>query len=253
MRKIIVSFIVMALLWSCSGNKPRPDWSAAEYYRYAMKKFLSGDYYDAANEFSVVVLRYAGSAFADSAQFYLGESHFFNKEYLIAASEYEKLILNMGRSPLVPMAQFKLGESYYKLSPRPGLDQGYTERAIREYQNFIEDYPTHELREEAERKIAELRDKLSFKHFTNAKNYIKMRKYKSALIYFDLVLNNFYDTQYADDALLGKIEVYELLQDYEAIKDEYIRFLKMFPNSKLLSDVQSVVASLPKEYQNIEE
>lgn len=253
MRKILFLLIITAFILSCSGNKPRPDWTAAEYYKYAMEKFLSGDYYNAANEFSVVVLRYAGSSFADSAQFYLGESHFYNKDYLISASEYEKLIFNMSRSPLVPMAQFKLAESFYKLSPRPGLDQGYTERAIREYQNFIEDYPAHELREDAERKIAELREKLSFKHFTNAKNYIKMRKYKSAIIYFDLVLDYYYDTQYADDALRGKIEVYELLQDYEAIKSEYIKFLKLFPNSKLLSEVHSVMASLPKEYQDIKE
>lgn len=250
MRKFLFLLIVTALIWNCSGNKPRPEWTAAEYFKYAMDKFLSGDYYNAANEFSVIVLRYAGSSFADSAQFYLGESHFYNKDYLISASEYEKLIINMSRSPLVPMAQFKLAESYFKLSPRPGLDQGYTERAVREYQNFIEDYPAYELREEAERKIADLREKLSFKHLTNARNYIKMRKYRSALIYFDLVLDNYYDTQYADDALRGKIAVYELLQDYLAIKAEYIKFLRMFPNSKLLSEVQAVMASLPKEYQD---
>lgn len=253
MRKVIILAVISVLFVGCSGNKPKPDWTATQYFTYAKSLFEDEDYFEASNEFSVIVLRYAGSFVADSAQYYLGECHYHMDEYIIAAAEFEKLINNMNRSPLVPLAQYKLAESYFQISPRPALDQEYSEKAIREYQNFIEDYPTHALKTEAEKKIALLREKLAFKQYINAENYMKMREYQAALIYFDVVLEKYYDTAYADDALMGKILVYNELKDFNAAKDEYIKFRQIFPQSNLLPKVEKLFASLPTEYQTLEE
>ena len=160
---------------------------------------------------------------ADSAQYYLADSHAKMKEYLIAAVEFEKLINDMSRSPLVPMAQFKLAECYHKLSPRPSLDQQYTQKAIREYQYFIEENPTHELKSEAEKNILELRNKLAKKDWGNAEVYRKIRKYKSAIIYYDQVLDNYYDTEWADEALLGKIRTYSEMGEYDTAQMDGIQ------------------------------
>jgi len=244
--------ILATLMIGCSGNKPKPEWTASEYYKYAKEKFNDKDYYEASNEFTVVVLRYAGSGVADSAQYYLGESHYNMDEFLIAAAEFEKLINNMSRSPLVPNAQFKLAESYYELSPRPSLDQKFTEKAIREYQNFIEDYPTHELKEEAEKRISILREKLAKKQYEAAEGYRKMREFKASVIYFDIVVEKYYDSQYADDALMGKMVVYDEIEDYESLRSEYIKFKLQFPQSELLLKVESLFRSIPDEYQKIE-
>ncbi len=241
---------VLLLVWSCAGNKPKPDWTAEQYYSYAKKKFDDKDYYEAVNEFTVVVLRFAGSTVADSAQFYLAESHYYMKEYLIAAVEFEKLINDMGRSPLVPDAQFKLAECYYKLSPRPALDQLYTNKAIREYQYFIEEYPTHKNKEEAEKKILELRNKLARKDWGNAEVYRKIREFKSALIYYDQVLDNYYDTEWADDALYGKIRVLNEMEDYDRARQELDKFIIQFPESELMDDVKGISEQLSKRLVN---
>ncbi|NOX88021.1 MAG: outer membrane protein assembly factor BamD [Calditrichaeota bacterium] len=235
------------LILGCAGNRPKPDWSAEQYFSYAKKLFEDEDYYEAANEFTVVTLRYPGSSISDSAQYYLAESHFKMKEYLIAAAEYEKLITNMRRSKLVPLAQFKLAESYYKLSPRPELDQEYTLKAIREFQIFIEDNPTHPLKEEALKKIAELRDKLALKEFKNADIYRKMREYKAALIYFDQVLENYYDTSWADDAMLGKIQTYLDMGDIQAAQKEIEKFKDQFQGSELIKKVESLAKKIQNE------
>ena len=49
-----------------------------------------------------------------------------------------------------------LGESYYRLSPNFTLDQSYTRSAIKEFQAFIDFFPTDEQVLEAEKKINEL-------------------------------------------------------------------------------------------------
>jgi len=241
-----VAFLLIAIfLLSCAGNKPRPDWSASQYYHYAKKMFDDEDYYDAVNHFTVVVLRYAGSNVADSAQYYLAESHFKMEEYLVAASEYEKLINNMSRSPLVPKAQFQLAESYYRLSPRAALDQTYTLKAIRAYQSFIEDNPTNELKPKAEKRIAELRDKLAKKEWLSAEIYRKMRKFRAALIYYNEVLEKYYDTSWADDALYGKIRVHLEQEDFLSASKDIEKFEAQFPLSKLKDKVRELKSKIP--------
>jgi len=232
------------LVFNCAGTKPQADWSASQYYHYARQLFDDEEYYDATNEFTVVVLRYAGTSVADSAQFYLAKSHFMMDEYLIAAVEYEKLINTMSRSPLVPESQFELAESYYRLSPRPELDQQYTLKAIRAYQGFIEDYPRHALKEKAEKRIAVLRDKLADKAFANAEIYRKMRKYRAALIYYDQVLEKYYDSSWADKAMAGKIETYIEMEDYVMARKEVEKFHDQFPNSDIKKQVEALAKDI---------
>jgi len=245
--------LIIVFLAGCAGNKPQPEWTATQYFNYAKEKFDDEDYYDAANEFTVVVLRYPGSTVADSAQLYLANSHFNMEEYIIAAAEYERLINSMSRSPLVPEAQFKLAESYFSLSPRPSLDQNYTERALREYQNFVEDYPTHELKEAAEKKIHMCREKLAIKQYKNAENYRKMREFKAAVIYYDIVVNEYYDTELADDALIGKMKVHEEQEDYEAIRADYVKFKQLFPQSDLTEKADDMLGAIPDDFQALED
>ncbi len=245
--RILLLISMFALFFNCAGTKPQADWSGSQYFHYARQLFDDEEYYDAANEFTVVVLRYAGTAVSDSAQFYLAKSHFMMEEYLIAAVEYEKLINSMSRSPLVPEAQFELGESYFKLSPRPSLDQTYTLKAIRTFQTFIEDYPTHPLKEKAEKRIATLRDKLAEKAYENAEIYRKMRKYRAAIIYYDQVIEKYYDSSWADKAMVGKIETYIEMEDFVMARKEVEKFRAQFPQSSETETVNDLLKDIPAE------
>ncbi len=247
LKKSLILIFMAAFLMNCAGTHPQPDWTADQYFHYAKKLFDDEDYYEAADQFTVVTLRYPASSIADSAQYYLAESHFKMKEYLIAAAEFEKLINNMPHSKLVPLAEYKLALSYYKLSPRPELDQEYTRKAIRQFQLFIEENPTSPLKDDALKKIAELRNKLAEKQYKNADIYRKMHEYKAAIIYYDLVLQNYYDTDWADDAQLGKIETYLEMDDNASAKKEIEKFKEQFPNSSLLKKVEKLAQKLAKQ------
>ncbi len=247
MQRNLSLILIAIFLIGCAGVKPQPDWTAEQYFQYAKKKFNDGDYYEASNEFTVVVLRYAGSTIADSAQYYLAQSHYLMDEFLIAAVEFEKLINNMSRSSLVPLAQYKLAECYFQLSPRPSLDQSYTDKAIRAYQRFIEENPTHELKEEAQKKIGLLRDKLAEKLLKNARLYVNMREYEAALIYYDEILQNYYDSKWSDDAQFDKINIYIDMEQPEQARLEIVKFKQQFPRSPYMEEVNSLFEYLAEE------
>lgn len=237
-KYLIVIGTVLIFIAGCGGPKPEATWTAEEYFRYALAMYEDEDYFEAINEFTIVILRYPGSTVADSAQYYLASCHYNLEEYIISAAEYSKLINNMPQSPLVPEAQFMLAESYYAMSPRPALDQEYSVKALREYQIFLEDFPRDQRREDAERKIYMLREKLAQKQLQNADLYRKMVEFKSSLIYYDIVLERYYDTEYADDAMLGKALTYIEMEDYQSAKEVLLAFKDKFPKSDLIETVE---------------
>jgi outer membrane protein assembly factor BamD len=246
---ILLLILALSILNGCSGRKPTSEWTAAEYFRYAMETYDDENYYEAVNEFTVVLLRYAGTIYADSAQYYLGMSHFMMDEHIIAAAEFNKLVNDMSRSPLVPDAQYMLAESFYQLSPRSELDQEYTLKAIKEFQIFLEDFPSSPKREEVEKKMLEMRSKLARKQWLNAELYAKMREFTSSLIYYDIVINTFYDSEFADDALLGKARVYLEMEDFEKAKEFMLLFKEKYPSSDLKEEYTETWSEIEKSLQ----
>jgi outer membrane protein assembly factor BamD len=243
--------VLMTLIWlGCSGRSPEPSWTAEEYFEYAKELYSDEDYFESSNEFTIIILRYAGSSVADSAQYYLGMSHYQIEEYIISAAEFSKLINNMPQSPLVPDAQYMLGMSYYEMSPRAALDQEYTKKALRAFQNYIEDYPRHHRRDEVEIKLLELREKLAEKEFLNADLYRKMYRLRSSLIYYDIVLDRYYDTTWADDALVGKALVYIEMGEWENAREQLLTFQSKFPDSDLEYVVERSLRKVSSKLEN---
>lgn len=229
----IFSLLVVSILISGCGKKVNTDsFGPDEYFEYAKKIFDRGKYLQAVTDFTIIVLKFSGDPVVDDAQYYLAESHFKMDEFLIAISEYQKLINDYPESPYVPLAQFKKGLSYYNMSSRAELDQEYSRRAIREFQNFIEEYSGHELREKAEEFITELRTKLARKKMIAANTYRKMGIFDSAIIYYDLVLEDFYDTPPAKEALYWKGECLYKLKKYNDARVAFSAYVERYPEQK---------------------
>jgi outer membrane protein assembly factor BamD len=243
LKKIVATCFMFALIViiGCSGRSPEASWTAEEYFGYAKELYDDEDYFEATNDFTIVILRYAGSAIADSAQFYLGMSHYMLAEFIISAAEFSKLVNNMTQSPLVPDAQFMLAMSYYEMSPRAALDQEYTIKAMREFQLFLEDFPTHEKREDVEKKLLELREKMAQKAFMNADLYRKMLRIKSSLIYYDIVLERYYDTTWADDAMVGKAEAFIDMGEYDKAREQLVLAKNKFPDTELTFTIEKLM------------
>jgi outer membrane protein assembly factor BamD len=224
-------YILAVLIAACSTEEATVQRSPEERFELGKAKFDAGDYLDAIEEFRVITLQFPGTAFADDAQFYMAEARFKREEYILAAHEYDVLIRTMPTSEFVPRARYQRAMCYYHLSPRSYLDQEYTRRAIDEFQTFLEYHPTDPLAEDAAANITELNTKLAKKEFENGMIYMRLQSYRAAVYYFDLVLERFHDTPYAEKALFMKAEALFQRRRYNEAFDEINRFLARYPDS----------------------
>jgi len=240
-------FFLMLLVAGCGHQKIRPNISNEERMKVAEKLFNDGDYLDARTQFRIVILNSPGGSLSDKAQFYYAECHFRLKEYILAIAEYEKLIRMYANSEYVDDAQFQIGLSYFKLSPKAALDQTYTEKAIEEFQKFLEDFPQSELVPKAKEYMKKCREKLALKNFKNGESYRKRALYRSALVYYDYVLDNYYDTKYAELSLWEKAECYRLLGDVEQSQKFYKLYMEKYPRSTKSERVKEILSSLKVE------
>ena len=242
---LIANFAV--ILAGCGSTDVSQTMGVEERFAHAKKLYDNGDFVEAVNEFTVITLQYPGSAFAADAQYYLGECRFGRGEFLLAAFEYSVVKRNYAASPRVADAQYKIALSYYNLSPKSSLDQQYTRRAIDELQSFVEYYPGHEKAPDADAKIRELTSRLAKKQYENAVQYVKMSYYRSALFYFDEVIEKYHDTEFAPLAFVGKTELLISRDRYKEARDEITKFISRYPNNVLRGRIDELKSKVDHE------
>ncbi|MCS7013039.1 MAG: outer membrane protein assembly factor BamD [Chloroherpetonaceae bacterium] len=84
----------------------------------------------------------------------------------------------------------------------------------------------------AEEKIMECRNKLALKALESARQYIQLRAFRAATIYFDEILTNYPDSPYYEEALLGKIETLVVREKWSEAESEIEKYEEKFPEKK---------------------
>lgn len=137
----------------------------------------------------------------DKAYFKLGLVYIERKDFLNARESFNNLIENIPESPLVDRAKYKAAYCAYQFSLEPSYDQQATDRAIEEFKEFIQRYPESELAQKAQSEIDELNEKRAKNLFSIAEFYESRRQPKSAVIYYEDIINKYPKTKWASKAM----------------------------------------------------
>ena len=250
LKRLFFIFLSGIIILSCGSNRPKKDLSAEERINWAIKKFDDGDYLDAKTEFRIIVLNFPGHNVVDKAQYYLAECHFKLKEYILAIAEYEKLLRMFQNSSYRDDALYKIGLANYKLSPKYSLDQTYTLQAIEKLQQFMEEFPKSDFKAEANEIMTRCREKLSKKEYKNGELYRKLAFYDAAILYYESVVNNYYDTSWAKEAQYWLAECLKKEGEYEQASAEFRRYLDKYPEGKRISVVKNTLQELAEMTSN---
>lgn len=251
MRTLLLLTTAALLFASCrSSDLIRPGDSLEVAYEKAMNQFEQENYSEAARAFETVISIGRGTDIGQDAQFYLAESYFNNNRFLLAASEYERYAQFHPNSQRREEADFKRALSFYNLSPRYRLDQTYTNRAIENFRLFLARFPDSEYADEAGEYISELRDKLARKAYSAGEFYKRTSQYRAAAVYFDVVIDNYPETQWAERSLVDQMESYILYAEnsvaarqaerFEMALESYETYLQLFPRGENRSRIENL-------------
>lgn len=226
MKGVSLFLLFLFLFYGCASHSPPQGASAEEMYAWACRKLEEGDTEEAIAGFKRLIFEHPGSQYLDDARFGLAEAYYKQGDHILATSEYKGLIRDFPSSPFADDSQYKAALCYFKLSPRPQLDQKYTYQAIEEFKVFLEEYPQSRLVPQAKQRLGQLRNKLAEKAYRNGLLYYKMGNYQAARIYYRIVLEEYGETDWVDDAHYGLGEIWEK----EGEKDEALKEYRIIPH-----------------------
>jgi len=149
------------------------------------------------------------SAFGDDAQFQLGQAYKKMGNYSMAVEAFGDLLKKYAESPLVDRAQYEIAICSLQASKPAAYEQETTEKAIKEFEDFMDESPPDDLKQEAQKTIIELKSRKAKHDYDIAKYYESRREYVSALIYYKSVVDNYPGTEWAT---LSETQV-ELVQE----------------------------------------
>ena len=138
--------------------------------------------------------------------------------------------------------------SYVELSPGFRLDQEYTDKAITALEQYINTYPETERLGEINALLDDLRVKLETKAFDSARLYYDMTQYQSAVQTFERVLQDYPDSDRAEEIRFRIADSHLRLADnsvvakrrerYEDAADAIDLYLKKYPEGQYASTLR---------------
>jgi len=238
--------LAAAIAVSCAGSKPPSvPLSAEEKFRQAIDKFAKRKHEDARLLFESVIFDNPGSVVADSAQYLVGMCYYRQKDYELAAGEFQRFFTQYPTSPLVDDAELMRARCYYRGAPKnTGLDQHYTQTCVNIVQAFKDDYPTSDLLPAADSLLSACWERLSRKDFRAGKLYCRMGAYKAAVVYFQLVLDQYPDSPLIPETIYMMGESFRRREIYDTAVIWYEKLVYLYPDAPITAKAKNRVRKL---------
>ncbi len=261
--KWLISALLVCFFYTGCKNEEliRAGDSIDVAYKKSLNQYRNENYREAAEAFETVINTARGTDYARSSYFFLAESYFESRQFLLAADGYNRFISLYPQSPKRETAAFKEALSYYKLSPRYKLDQKNSREAIEKFRIYLEQYPDSQRADDAGKYLTEMRSKLAHKNYESAELYMRLDNYESAIVYYNLTVNQFPESPWAERALVKEIGAYteyasksiqsSQRERFKKAVDAYEKYLQLFPNGENRQQAEAHVDDARAALQNM--
>lgn len=207
MKKFLSVLLVLIAFSSCSEyQKALKSEDVSVKYETASKEYEKGSYSNAVMLFEQIAPAFRGKPESENMFYMYAQSLYKTKQFYSAGYQFESFVSNYPKSDKVEETAYLGAFCYSKLSPVYSLDQTDTYKAIEKLEAFVEQYPTSQYTEEANKTLKVLREKLEKKAFETAKQYNTISDYKASLIVLDNFLSDFPGSIYKEQALYIKLD-----------------------------------------------
>ena len=146
----------------------------------------------------------------------------------------------------IEFSQFMKCKCSFKLTKPYNNDQTESFLCISMIQEFLDNFPYSIHVEDAYDMVVKLRNRIAKKHYETARLYLKMKKFDSSFYYLNMVLSDYYDTKYYDEAIITYIFTYRVKNDYNQAKIYFDSNKDNFKSDQKLKEAKNMLL----EYSN---
>lgn len=212
--------ISLVFVQGCSSFQQK-DLSNAEIFSIGKTYFSEEKFQKAKDRFEIIVQNEQGTNLGLESTFYLAKSLFELKEYDEASYNFNYYSMFSKDIDNVEYSQYMKSKCAFEVTLPYNKDQSKSLYAISVIQEFLDNFPYTKYKEDSYQMIQKLRERIAKKNFEAGRLYLKMKNFKSAFFYFDIILSEFYDTKYYDLALVSYIFTFIVKGNYESAKSYY--------------------------------
>jgi outer membrane protein assembly factor BamD len=250
MYRYLLIFLVSVSFFSCANKLTKTLKSTDNEYKlkvaenyYAQKK------YDKAQIiFEDLFPVFKGTAKFEDLYYKYAYTAYHLKDYSSSENLFKTFVETFPNSGKAEEADFMRAYCFHMQSPKAELDQTSTTKAIGQLQAFINNHPLSPRVPEATAIIDESRKKLEVKDYKSAELYYNLGYYKAAAIAFTTLMENYPDSDKAEDYKVMVIKSYYLYANnsieekqserYDKVISECTDFFDRFPESKQVKTVE---------------
>ena len=213
MKKIIYFFLILLLSFSCAKKEvvvevPSDKERALEIYQEAVDAMENGQLFFASKKFSEAEIIMPSVEYAAKAALMSSYCLYIINFYDEANESMNRFINKYPADKNIPYAHYLLIISAYEQILDEKKDIVPLEKSKEKILWYIKNYPETEFAIDLEFKLDLVNNQLAAKEMYVAKYYIQTQKWIPAINRLKIIVNNFSDTIFIEEALHRLVEVY---------------------------------------------
>jgi outer membrane protein assembly factor BamD len=213
--KYLLVIFVIILFSSCAKEEKeisniketRQDLEILAAYKEAYTALDENDPYFAAKRFLEAELLFPQSKWASRSALMASYSFYMQNYYAEALSNLERYIKTYPDDEDIAYAQYLIAMCYYETIEDEKRDTGPLLKAKKQFEFVLKNYPSTDFAMDAKFKLELIQDILASKEMYLGRHYIKRGKWIAAINRFKVVVNQYDQTIFIEEAIHRLVEI----------------------------------------------
>jgi len=230
--------IAAALLAGCAGSKGAVSEKTSQQW-YDQGTGLAGkEKYDEALEaFKEAAKGYRGADLDADIQTSLADAYFNKGEYPAAVEAYSEFLRLHPHNARADYVQYRIALSWQKQMRSADRSPEPAHKAQTAYEALLRGYPRSTLLEQGREGLVAARRRIAEHELYVADFYRRTDKYVAAVGRYEIVLRDYADSGYADQALYQLTGCYRKLREQEKADQFADQLRREYPQSRFVKDL----------------